>query len=179
MQGSLDYPPIVIRSSAFRSILIMIGCATVAAFGYLLIAMDPSGSSRAWGALVGFGLGVPYFAWKALIPDTLTLSREGMEWRSRWKTTRWSWRDVSRFRAVRIHIASEAVAFDLADGVTAPKTYTNYYVSYAGADASLGIGWELGATALADLLNTARARWVGEAPATARDASFANDSQLA
>ena len=86
----------------------------------------------------------------------LTLSPEGLVWRSRLRSTRWSWRDTSRFRPIRVHIAGRRVGFDLADPPDGPKTYTQYYVSYAGADHSLGGGWEIGPERLADLLNAAR-----------------------
>jgi hypothetical protein len=159
MQGSFEQPPIIIRTSMSRSLVLMFGCGLATAFCGLALSVGPSVSSRALGGVLAFGLGVPYFAWKTISPDVLTLSRDGIEWRSRWKTTHWSWREASHFRAVRIHIASKAVAFDLTDGTSAPKSYTNYYVSYSGADASIGGGWEIDAPALADLLNDAHARW--------------------
>lgn len=158
MQGSLDQPPIVLRTSVLKAGLLMIGSGIAAFFCGSLITMTPP-PSRALSGLVAFGLAAVYFAWRLVCPNILTLSPEGLAWQSPFRTTRWAWRDVSRFRAIQVHIFSQHVGFDVADGVPGPMSFTQYYVRYAGADNSLGGSWEVSARALAEILNAAQARW--------------------
>jgi hypothetical protein len=158
MQGNLDQPPIVIYTSALKSGALMIGCAAVAAFCWFLLSLNPP-AAHADSGLVAFGLAVPYYGWLFVSPNVLTLSPDGLTLKTRWRKAEWSWDQVSHFRAVRVQIASQHVAFDLEEGSSGPSSYMQWYVRYAGADDSLGGGWELGATELAALLNSARDRW--------------------
>jgi hypothetical protein len=158
MQGSLDQPPIVIRSSTLKSFSLMAGCALIAAFSWLEMSISPS-SSHAASGFVAFGLAVPYYAWLLLSPNVLTLSPEGLELKTRWRKARWSWQEVSRFRVVPVHILSRHIGFDLAEAPAGSGSFMQYYVGYAGADDSLGGGWELDPAGLADLLNQAQTRW--------------------
>src|SRR6202034_3880068 len=109
--------------------------------------------------LVAFGLGVVYYAWLFLSPNVLTLSPAGLILQTRWRNARWSWDQVSHFCALRVHIASSYIGFDLSEQSSEPVSFTQYFVRYAGANDSLGGGWEIGARQLADLLNSARAHW--------------------
>jgi len=159
MQGSFDQPPIIIRSSTWKNGLLMIGSGMVALFSGFLMTINPSPPSQAPGGLIAFGLSALYFAWRMISPNILTLSPEGSIWQSPFRTTRWAWQQVSRFRAIRVHIFSQHVGFDVADGALGPMSFTQYHVRYAGADDSLGGRWEVSARALVEILNSARARW--------------------
>lgn len=162
MQGTLDQPPVVIKSSALKSFALMAGSASVAAFCWFDLSLDPSASHAASG-LVAFALCVPYYAWLFLSPNVIALSPDGLTLRTRWRSTRWSWSEVTHFRVISVHIASRHVGFDVVGQSPGPvswvQSYMQFYVGYAGADDSLGAGWEIGAGRLADLLNAARARW--------------------
>jgi hypothetical protein len=159
MRGNLDQPPIVICSSALKSFALMVGCGLAAVFCWFDLSLSPS-ATHATSGLAAFGLGVPYYAWLFLRPNVLTLSPDGLALRTRWRSARWSWDQVSHFRALRVHIASRFVGFDFAEQSPGPVSFMQYYVHYAGADDSLGGGWETGPTQLAELLNAARARWL-------------------
>lgn len=159
MQGSLDQPPIVIQTSALKTGALMIGCAAVAVLCWFLLSWNPPANSHADSGLVAFGLAVPYYGWLFVSPNVLTLSPDGLTLKTRWRQAQWSWDQVSNFRAVRVQIANQHVAFDIEEGTPAPSSYMQWYVRYAGADDSLGGGWELDPAALADLLNSARERW--------------------
>jgi hypothetical protein len=162
MQGTFDQPPVVIKSSALKSFALMAGSALVAAFCWFDLSLNPSASHAASG-LVAFGLCVPYYAWLFLSPNVLTLSPDGLTLLTRWRSTRWSWDEVTHFRVISVHIASRHVGFDVTGQPSGPvswaQSYMQYYVGYADADDSLGCGWEMSTGQLADLLNAARARW--------------------
>jgi hypothetical protein len=158
MQGNLEQPPIIIYSSAQKSLALMVGCGLAAAMCWFDLSLSAS-ATRAASGLVAFGLGMVYCAWLFLSPNVLTLSPAGLILQTRWRNARWSWDQVSHFRALRVHIASSYIGFDLAEQSSEPVSFTQYYVRYAGANDSLGGGWEIGARQLADLLNSARAHW--------------------
>jgi hypothetical protein len=159
MQGSLDQPPIVICTSAVKSGALMIGCAAAAALCWFLLSWQPLATTHADSGLVAFGLAVPYYGWLFVSPNVLTLSPDGLTVKTRWRKAEWSWDQVSNFRAVRVGIYSQQVAFDLEEGAPAPAWFMQYYVRYAGADDSLGGAWELDPAELAGQLNSARERW--------------------
>ena len=158
MQGSLEQPPIVIQTSGLKIGGLAVGCALVAAFCWFLLSLDPP-ATHADSGLVAFGLAVPYYGWLFVSPNVLTLSPDGLALKTRWRKASWSWDQVSHFRAVRVQIANQHVGFDVEEGAPAQTSYMQWYVRYAGADDSLGGGWELGAAELAALLNCARERW--------------------
>jgi hypothetical protein len=160
MQGNFDQPPIVIYTSALKSLSLMTACGLAAAFCWFDLSLGSSYTTRAASGLVAFGLGVPYYGWLFLSPNTLIVSPEGVALKTRWRNLRWSWNEVSRFRALGVHIATWHIGFDLREPPAGPRTFAQYCVSYAGADDSLGSGWEMSAGRLADLLNLARARWL-------------------
>ena len=161
MQGNLDQPPVVICSSALKSFALMTACGLAAAFCWFDLSLGPASSTHAASGLVAFGLGVPYYAWLFLSPNTLTLSPEGLVLKTRWRSARWPWEAVSRFRAIQVHLATQQVGFDLRQAPEGARSFMQYYVGYAGADDSLGGGWEIGAARLAELITQARARWAG------------------
>jgi len=158
MQGSLDQPPIVIQTSALKIGGLTLGCALVAALCWFLLSLIPP-APHALSGLVAFSLAVPYYGWLFLSPNVLAIAPDGVTLKARWRKAHWPWDQVRNFRAVRVHIATKHIAFDLAEGSTGPSSYMQYYVRYAGADDSLGGGWEMDSGELAALLNAARQRW--------------------
>jgi hypothetical protein len=166
MQGSLDQPPIIIRSSPKHAVLMLvIGIIFVTVFTFTL--RDPTQNRViAYLGIALFGLCIPVFSWRLVRPDSLSISAGGITWRNALRTTHWAWDDVKAFRAYRptSKNAIKHLGFDFTD---------NYYAKNGrdlralkpiiGVEGSLGTGWELSATNLAKLLNEARTRWSGAA----------------
>src|ERR1700678_5300 len=123
MQGSLDQPPIIVNSSAQKSCALMVGCGLAAAYCWFDLSLSAS-ATRAAGGLVAFGLGVLYYAWLFLSPNVLTLSQDGLILQTHWRSARWSWDQVSHFRAIRVHIASWHIGFDLDEQSPGPISFT-------------------------------------------------------
>jgi Bacterial PH domain len=162
MQGSLDDPPIVIRSSQWKAtvfLLISLGFVAIA----VLILQDPKESHwPAWLGIALFGLGIPVFGLRLVRPDRLTLTPDGITWRSPLRTTHWTWNDVQSFRPYVPAPTTVArhVGFDFTE------TYRGRDVglrgtakALTGVEGSLGSGWEMGPAELCDLLNNAQRKW--------------------
>jgi hypothetical protein len=60
-----------------------------------------------------------------------------------------------------IRATVQHVGFDFAASYQAQAQARNADKALTGVESSLGGGWELSAVELSDLLNKARARWVG------------------
>src|SRR5580692_6824008 len=145
MEDSLETPPVVIAASVPLAFLQTCGFAAAALLCFLLLIGDPQAPASAVSGFIVFTLAALWFAWRMLRPDTLTLAPDGLVWQSRLGATRWAWRDIDRFRALRVHLFGRRVGFDRVDGRPAGRqSFTQYYVSYAGADDGLGGGWEIG-----------------------------------
>ena len=162
MQGSLDQPPIIIRSSQkYSALLLLIAIVFVASFVFML--RDPTiNRGTAYFGLVFFGLGIPLFAWRLIRPDVMTLAPDGITRRSTFRAIHWTWGDVQAFRAYKptSKNVSKHLGFDFTDSYYAKGGRDLRAVkAITGVEGSLGGGWEMNATDLADLLNTARARW--------------------
>lgn len=159
MKGSLDNPPIIICASRWKSAFYLLICSGfVAIDAAALIAVRPQ-PWWAWLGLVFFGFGIPLFLWRFVRPDTLELSPEGILWRSLWRVSSWSWGEVTGFRPIVVSLASRHVGFDFTDRKVATQLRA-INAGLAGMEGSLGAGWELGPERLAELLNSARAKWV-------------------
>jgi hypothetical protein len=159
VQGSIDQPPIVVRSSQLRSFVLV-------ASGVLILKAP---ESPAWGYLMiaFFGLGIPLFAWRLIRPDILIVAPGGITWRSAIRTSHWHWSDVQRFRPYSPagRTISKHLGFDFTDSYPAQNRQLRHIAkAIAGVEGSLGGGWELSAADLADLLNKARIRWAGALP---------------
>ena len=72
----------------------------------------------------------------------------------------WPWTAIANFRPIVITTATRHVGFDFIGDAARATRLRDVNRAFAGAEASFGGGWELGATALADLLNEARSKWV-------------------
>jgi len=162
MQGSLDQPPIMIRSSPTHSILILtIDIVFVTIFVFML--RDPASIAVvSYLGIVFFGAGIPIFTWRLIRPDILILSPDGITWRSTFRTINWSWDDVGSFRTWKpgSEMNMKHVGFDFTDNYLARSGRLFPPIrDITGVDGSLGTGWELKAAGLAELLNQARTRW--------------------
>src|SRR5271154_2377326 len=81
MQGSLDDPPIIIRTSREWNLVGVVVCAVMTYFRVYV-----------------FGLGVIYFCWQLIDPSMLALAPEGLTWKTSFKRRRWAWNEVVNFR---------------------------------------------------------------------------------
>ncbi len=161
MQGSFDNPPIVIRSSKWKTALLLAVCVGFVAIGIFMLGGAIPGVI--WSAYLGvalFGCGIPLFGWQLLRPDSLELSPAGIVWRSVFKTMSWKWQDVGNFRAYRVFF-SRQVGFDFSASYSGQTRLRATNKSLAGVEGALTGNWEIGPVELAKLLNEARARWAG------------------
>jgi hypothetical protein len=68
----------------------------------VLILKDPKESPTiAWLVMIFFGLGIPIFGWRFIRPDVLTLTPDGISWRTMFRSARWTCDDVQNFRAYK------------------------------------------------------------------------------
>jgi hypothetical protein len=123
MQGSLDAPPIIIRTLRTANLIGFAVCAVMALFKVYI-----------------FGLGVIYFGWQLIDPNMLILARDGLTWKTSFGHRHWAWNQVSNFRPM----PWGQLGWDV-DG----KSHNLF-----------GFGWEKSTHNLAELLNTARSRWL-------------------
>jgi hypothetical protein len=161
MQGSPDQPPIVIRSWRGNSALMLLIAAGFVAIGAFMIRDPKQSAMISWLIMIFFGAGIPLFGWRLIRPDVLTLSPNGMTWRSALRTVEWRWDDVRNFRpySPAPKTISKHVGFDFTDSARGAQL-RHAAKAMTGVEGSIGGGWELGAAELAELLNQARARWV-------------------
>ena len=165
VQGSLDQPPIVIRSSRLYSALMLLIAAGFVAIGAFMLRDPKESATISYLIMIFFGAGIPLFAWQLIRPGVLTLAPEGASWRSPFRTVHYQWNDLQNFRPYKPagKSISKHLGFDFTDSYRAghggsyglAKTLT-------GVEGSFGGGWELSAADLAQLLNQARARWAKE-----------------
>jgi hypothetical protein len=163
MQGSLDNPPVIVRSSRRTALLMLLVCV---AFTGTSIAMLRDPAQPSWigyACAVFFGLGIPIFAARLSRPDTIWIGPSGLIWRSVFRTMSLRWRDVRGFRPYRptAKVISAHIGFDFTDDYKPDQHGSRGVVrQLTGVEGSFGGGWELDADELASLLNEARARWV-------------------
>jgi len=162
MQGSFDAPPIIIRSSRGKSALMLLISITFVASGMLILRDPKQSATMAWLVMIFFGAGIPIFGWRLVRPDVLTLTHDGITWRSIFRTSQWAWDDVGNFRAYAPtrKTISKHLGFDFTDRYNAKRGGSRGIVkAITSVEGSLGTGWELSAADLAELLNKARVRW--------------------
>jgi hypothetical protein len=164
MQGSLDDPPIMIRSSRWKAALFLLIATGFVAISIWMLSDPKANRWMAWLGIIFFGFGIPVFGLRVIRPDVLMLAPDGITWRSVFRTARWRWTELQNFHPYSpTGGASKHVGFELTNSTQgrdgglrgAARALTG------GVEGSLGDGWELSASELADLLNRARARWAG------------------
>jgi len=160
MQGNLDTPPIIVRSSRLVSAMVLLICAAFLTLAILVLRDPAKDHAQAVFAAAFSAIGIPLFVWRFVHPDRLTLSPDGITWHGVFRTRRWRWEDIQNFRPykMRSDSLSAYVAFD-----SKPSDRSGPIANAAKAlkhvDGTLGNGWEMSAEELSDLLNRARARW--------------------
>jgi len=92
-----------------------------------------------------FGLGIIYFGWQLIDPNMMIFGRDGFTWKTSFGRRHWSWNEVSNFRPM----PWGQLGWDVDDK----------------SQGTFGFGWEMSARKLAELLNTARSRWLNETSA--------------
>lgn len=160
MQGDLNLPPIVIRKSRFKSLLMVVVSAAFT-LGLFLTWRESSDKTSAWLLLLGmvmFGLGVPLFAWEMIRPDQLSLSPAGLEWRSIRRTLTYSWDQLSEFSVFSIR-GSKMIGFSLTGAGSPPKLLARINTNLTGGSAALPGLWEIKPERVAEILNAARSKW--------------------
>jgi hypothetical protein len=164
MQGSLDFPPIVIQSSRTTAALLLLVSAGFVAIGALMLKDPKQSAAIAYLVMGFFGLGIPLFAWRFIRPDTIRLAPDGITWRSIFRSGHWKWEDVRGFRPYKpsAKSISKHVGFDFAANYQAQAQARQAAKALTGVEGSLGGGWEMSAADLADLLNRAQARWANK-----------------
>jgi hypothetical protein len=163
MQGNLDAPPIVIRSSRTYSALMLLIAAGFVAIGAFMLRDPKESAAISYLIMIFFGAGIPLFAWQLIRPSMLTLGPDGMIWRSPFRTIHYQWDDLQNFRPYKptSKTISKHLGFDFTDSYHARRGGPyGLAKAMAGVEGSFGSGWGLSAAELAELLNTARARWL-------------------
>ena len=167
MEGDLEQPPVVIRSSQRTSLLMLIASVGFVTVGVFMLRDATQNPIVGYLIIIFFAAGIPLFAWRLVRPDVLTVLSDGIIWRSAFRTTQIRWDDVQGFRAYSPtgKTLSKHVGFDFTDSYhVQSKGLRQTIKAFAGVDGSLGGGWELSAADLADLLNAARVRWATASP---------------
>jgi hypothetical protein len=162
MQGSLDAPPIVIRSSRGNSALMLLIAIVFVVTGAFMLRDPTQSATISTLIMIFFGAGIPFFAWRFIRPDILTLTQDGIFWRSVVRSAQWTWDDVENFRAYAPtgKTISKHLGIDFTASYHAKRGGSRGIVkAITSVEGSLGTGWELSAADLADLLTEARARW--------------------
>ncbi len=167
MHGSLDQPPIEVRPSRTTSFLCLLAAIGFVAIDVLLLEYPTQSRAMIWLGIIFFGAGIPLLAMRLVFPDTLILGPDGMTWRNRFRSNHSRWDDAQDFPAYAPsrRISSKAVGFDFTPGYRAISSGLRQTTkTLTGVQGSIGGGWEIGAAELADLLNSARARWAAGSP---------------
>lgn len=164
MQGSLDSPPVIVRSSQ-RTTLWMLLVSILFTGASITMLREPAKQSQLWidyACAVFFGLGIPIFSARLFRPDTLFIGPSGLVWRSVFRSMSLRWHDVRNFRPYRptALVRSAHIGFDFADDYKPEQHGSRGVVrQLTSVEGSFGGGWELDAAELAKLLNGARAKW--------------------
>jgi hypothetical protein len=159
MQGSLDQPPIIIRSSRMTAAVLLLFAVGFVAMGIWFSISPTANHVIGYFVTAFFGISIPIIAWRLIRPDSLTLTPDGACWHSTFAIIRFRWDEVQNFRVWGGTFSTD-IGYDLATGCHAPPSrFIRVATKLIGVGGSLGSGWELDADELADLLNDARARW--------------------
>jgi hypothetical protein len=160
MEGSLDNPPIIIRSSPAKLALVAfigVGFLAVSAFAFT----HPDGP-RAFiaGCCAGVlgALGVLVAVAQIFKPTIVELSAQGLFIRTFRKTFHADWSDIARFRMCVIN-SNKLVAFDWRDDSPRRSGLSDVNRGLAGVDGALPSTLALPSGQVLDLAQAALARW--------------------
>ncbi len=169
MIGSLEHPPIVIRSSRGKTLLLLLGSAAFVAAGAWAVS-DGSGQQdwRGWLAIVFFGLCAIAALWRLIRPETLTIAREGFHYTAPMGSTAFSWTEIERFRFKgwawattigRPTLDSPTVWIEFSIKNKPLDRLQALSSAGSGTARQMPGGWEVDAEPLCELLSQALERW--------------------
>ena len=152
MKGSLNQPPIIIRTARWKAGLHLAVVALVGVLCSPVLRTKWLDNAYAWFVIAIFGIVAAASLWELIWPGRLVIGPEGFEQRDLWRARRWSWAEARRFAPARNRFY-DFVGFDHVAGRAPPRRGL-----WPGSD-GLNQDWELAPAALAALLNQARAQW--------------------
>lgn len=144
MRETLENPPIILRASRTMNLLCLVVALTALPIILYAAKTGESGLGVTDYLELSFFLVLALFnGWQALSPSKLIASPAHLIWATNFGTSRWAWHQIENFRPSGI--GSIACEIHTPGGSRATRR--------------LGIRWEIGSVAAAQVLNDARARW--------------------
>ena len=164
MSGSIEQPPVIVLGNRWLWGRLISGTVLALLWTLPHVIADGVKSNPIIDylipALVVYSLML--VTWNAIAPTRLTISPEGINLKSLWRSRHWAWAEAGNFRAVTYN-RKTFVGFDQM-GASAKNPHTRRYISrVTGSDATLVGATRMPAEDLAKLLNRARDRWLGKA----------------
>ena len=147
-QGSLDTPPIVIRTSRLWH-AIALGIAAL-----LLVLFWRQAELDTSLIFIPVMIGL-YCLWQLADPSALILAPEGVTWRNTFVSRRWTWNEIGNFAEAPLG----SVACDLYDTHSPLRVLRPFNKSVSGRHGMFGLAWEGGAKSAVAALQAAQARW--------------------
>lgn len=153
---------LVIQSSRQKAALILVLCPLMIGGSWWMAtaADDVIRRGVGWFGVIFFGVCTLLWIRRAIFPDRMRLSPQGLELRTVMGTQRVAWGDIDRI-FVWSHRGSSMASWTLREG--APRGWGASFNRAVGMniDGSLGAAWPKGADAMAKLLDAWRNRHAG------------------
>ena len=164
MLGDLQHPPIVIRASARKTVLRLLGSLAFVGLDALLLSSDQRMSLDIilYLGMAFFGLIAVLCVWHLLRPPRLTVSQEGVRYTTLWGEKAFSWDDVVEFVPTKVR-STTFVGLNYSVDYRRNGGLRKFNSEWLGVDGTLPVGWEVDPPDLCDLLNRARSHWKGAA----------------
>lgn len=164
MEGTLEAPPIVLRTSRAVMLMVMAVCAVLLPLTFWLMTTSGASLRATVGGAAGFAgccAGLFLGLAKIIHPDQLEISPSGLRYQSLTQDPfDVVWSDVDGFRLWQGSRGTTGVVLNLTEEARAARHSSWLTRSLTGgADFSLAGGWPVGPDALVDLLKSAQARW--------------------
>ena len=162
MIGSLENPPITVRTSKAKILLYLLGALAFVGLSVELILRSP-GASLDQKFILGsagafFGLIAIMGFWKMIRPLTLMISPEGLRFTTAFGLRKLAWGDISGFCTIRVRSAC-FVGINYTPRYTERAQARRSRLERFGAEDTLPVGWELDPEPLCKLLDAALKRW--------------------
>jgi hypothetical protein len=161
--ATLDTTPIVIRARRTRALLLMAVCVVFVLFGlYAITRGSRAELSIGWPTLVLFALGAAIAGVLAARPPIMTISRDGIEMQTIFRTWSLGWGEVQGFMVHRMRVSGPTSVWTTADMAAytrhdaPPPTRFAWLRRPHDIHGGFGPGWPLSARQLVELLNAAR-----------------------
>ncbi len=161
MIGSLEHPPIVMKTPRGKSLAFLVIFIVLA--GPVIGVTVAGPNEPIWHLLAGaalFGIGVLLFGWPLVRPETLTISADGLRYTTLWRTHSLAWADVLQFGLTTMNL-STWVTVNYAPSYGRNPGLRKFNQSWMGLEGMLPNNWEMDPASLCKLLNDARERWAG------------------